>query len=54
MYYSTIKYLLVNEKGDAGMAKHFYKKYGTWDELSNTLYLQSEINLCSVRMPVNV
>ena len=26
---------------------------GTRDELSITLYLQSEINLCSVRMPVN-
>ena len=26
---------------------------GTRDELSITLYLQSEINFCSVRMPVN-
>ena len=33
------------------MAKHFSKKYGNRDELSNTLYLQSEINFCSVRMP---
>ena len=38
------------------MAKHFSKKYGdkgTRNELSITLYLQSEINFCSVRMPVN-
>ena len=35
------------------MAKHFSKKYGNKDELSITLYLQSEINFCSVRMPVN-
>ena len=36
------------------MAKHFSKKYGNkGDELSITLYLQSEINFCSVRMPVN-
>ena len=38
------------KKGDVGMAKHFSKKYGNkgW-----ALYLQSEINFCSVRMPVN-
>ena len=35
------------KKRDVGMAK------GTRDELSITLYLQSEINFCSVRMPVN-
>ena len=35
------------------MAKHFSKKYGNKDELSITLYLQSEIEFCSVRMPVN-
>ena len=29
------------------------KSKGTRDELSITLYLQSEINFCSVRMPVN-
>ena len=28
------------------------KNTGTRDELSITLYLQSEINFCSVRMPV--
>ena len=28
------------------------KKYGNKDELSITLYLQSEINFCSVRIPV--
>ena len=36
------------KKGDVGMAKHFSKKYGNKDELSITLYLQSEINFCSV------
>ena len=38
------------KKGDVGMAKHFSKKYGNkgW-----ALYLQSEINFCSVRMIVN-
>ena len=42
------------KKGDVGMAKHFsLKSTGTRDELSITLYLQSEINFCSVRMPVN-
>ena len=41
------------KKGDVGMAKHFSKKYGNKDEHSITLYLQSEINFCSVRMPVN-
>ena len=29
------------------------KSTGTSDELSITLYLQSEINFCSVMMPVN-
>ena len=29
------------------------KSTGTRDELSITLYLQSEINFCYVRMPVN-
>ena len=38
------------KKGDVGMAK---KSTGTRDELLITLYLQSEINFCSVRMPVN-
>ena len=35
------------------MAKDFSKKKSTelGDELSITLYLQSEINFCSVRMP---
>ena len=37
------------KKGDVGMAKHT----GTRDELSITLYLQSEIYFCSVRMAVN-
>ena len=36
------------------MAKHFLKSTGTRDELSITLFLQSEINFCSVRMPVNI
>ena len=35
------------------MAKHFLKGAGTREELSITLYLQSEINFCSVRMLVN-
>ena len=35
------------------MAKHFSKNYGTRNALSITLYLQSEINFCSVRIPVN-
>ena len=55
MYTSNRKtiYLLM-KKGDVGMAKHFSKMYGTKDELSITLYhLQSEINFCSVGMPVN-
>ena len=38
-------------KGDVEMAKHFSNSTGTRDELSITLYLQSEINFCSVRMP---
>ena len=37
------------KNGDVGMAKHFSKR----DELWITLYLQSEINFYSVRMPVN-
>ena len=41
------------KKRDVGMAKHFSKKYGKRDELSITMYLQSEINICSVRIPVN-
>ena len=41
------------KKRDVGMAKHFSKKYRTRDELSITLYRQSEINFCSVRMLVN-
>ena len=32
------------KKGDVGMAKQFYKSTETRDELSITLYLQSEIN----------
>ena len=38
------------KKGDVGMAKHFSKNYGNkgW-----ALYLQPDINFCSVRMPVN-
>ena len=32
----TQKHLLVNEKGDVGMAEHVSKKYGTRDELSKT------------------
>ena len=41
------------KKGDLGMAKPSLKSTGTRDELSIILYLQSEINFCSVRMPVN-
>ena len=41
------------KKGDVEMAKHLTEKYGNKDELSITLYLQSEINFCSVRKPVN-
>ena len=41
------------KKWDVGMAKHFSKKTGTRDELLITLYLQSEINFCSVMMLVN-
>ena len=32
------------KNGDVVMAKHFSKRYGNKDELSNTLYLQSKIN----------
>ena len=35
------------------MAKHFLKSMETRDELSITLYLQSEINKSSIRIPVN-
>ena len=40
------------KKGDVGMAKHFSKKYGNkgW---AFDYPVQSEINFCSVRMPVN-
>ena len=41
------------KNGDVGMAEHFSKKYGNKGELSITLYPQSEINFCSVWMPVN-
>ena len=41
------------KKGDVEMAKHFSKRTETRDELSITLYLQSQLNFCSVRMPVN-
>ena len=37
----------------ARAARAGVKNTGTRDELSITLYLQSEINFCSVRMPVN-
>ena len=43
-------HLLVNEKRRLNTS---LKITGTRDELSITLYLQSEINFCSVRMPVN-
>ena len=36
------------KKGDVGMAKHFSKKYRNKGWSSITLYLQSEINFCSV------
>ena len=35
------------------MAKHFSNSTETRGELSITLYLQSEISFCSLRMPVN-
>ena len=41
------------KKRDVGMAKHFSKKYGNKGWALITLHLQSEINFCSVRMPVN-
>ena len=41
------------KKGDVGMAKHFSKKYGNKGWAFEYPYLQSEINFCSVRMPVN-
>ena len=40
-------------KGDVGIANTSLKSTGKRDELSTTLYLQSEINFCSLRMPVN-
>ena len=46
---SNKNHLLVNEKGDVGMAKHTLKGTETRDELSITLYMQSEIHFCSVR-----
>ena len=41
------------KKGDVGMAKHFSKKYGNKRWAFDYPYLQSQINFCSVRMPVN-
>ena len=42
------------KKRDVGMAKHSsLKSTGTRDELLIIMNLQSEINFCSVRMPVN-
>ena len=41
------------KKRDVGMANTSLKSTGTRDELSITLYLQSEINFCSVRILVN-
>ena len=42
------------KKGDVGMLNTSLKSMGTRDEFSITLYhLQSEINFCSVRMPVD-
>ena len=41
------------KKGDVGMANTSLKITGTRNELSITLYLQSEINFCSARKPVN-
>ena len=38
------------KKGDVNTS---LKSTGARDELSITLYLQSEINFCSVSMPVN-
>ena len=47
-------FLLVNEKKEMlGWLNTSLKSTETMDELSITLYLQSEINFCSVRMPVN-
>ena len=40
------------KKGDVGMAKTFYKKHGNREWAFFTLYLQTEINFCSVRMPI--
>ena len=42
----------INEK-KRGWLNTSLKSTGTRDELSITLYLQSEINFCSVRMLVN-
>ena len=41
------------KKGDVGWLNTSIKSTETRDELSITLYQQSEINFCSVRMPVN-
>ena len=52
-----MKQLIVNEKkGDLGMANASLKSTETRDELSTTLYLQSEINFLNksyVKMPVS-
>ena len=41
------------KKGDVGMAKHFSKKYGNKGWAFDYPTSVSEINFCSVRMPVN-
>ena len=53
MVAAYIQHLLVNEKGDVGIVNSSLKCMETRDDLSITLYLQSEINFGSVRMPVN-
>ena len=51
---TTWSTLIVNEKKELqGRLNTSLKSTGIRDELSITLYLQSEINFCSVRMPVN-
>ena len=42
-----------NDIADTRVLRFGECKSGTKDELSITLYLQSEIKFCSVRMPVN-
>ena len=44
---------IVNEKRRCRDGNTFLKSKETRDELSITLYLQSEIYFCSIRMPVN-